>query len=222
MTGPSFTSSTSMCAPNDAPPDADTRGAPARAANASTRSAATSGAAAAVHDGRRPLRTSPYSVNCDTTRTSPPTSASARFILPVGVGEQPQVDDLLGQPLDLADRRPAPDAHQQQVARADRRDRLAVDATRRRGETRWRTTRTAQPGTTRYASNTPSTRFTAASTLDRCAMSASSNVNRSRVMRSRPVGRGRRQDVHVAVGQHRGHVGEQPRRGRAPRPGSRR
>ena len=52
------------------------------AANASTRSDATSGAAADVHDGRRPFRTSAYSVNCDTTRISPPTSASARFVLP--------------------------------------------------------------------------------------------------------------------------------------------
>ena len=32
------------------------------------------GSAAAVNDGRRPLRVLPYSVNCDTTRSEPPTS----------------------------------------------------------------------------------------------------------------------------------------------------
>src|SRR5437879_11776758 len=30
--------------------------------------------------GRRPLLTSPYRVNCETTSNAPPTSASARFI----------------------------------------------------------------------------------------------------------------------------------------------
>src|SRR4029077_20624645 len=80
VTGPSLTSSTSMCsrkAPRRtlAPRDSSAF------ANASTRSSAISGGAAPSHDGRRPLRTSPYSVNCGTTRISPPTSASERFIL---------------------------------------------------------------------------------------------------------------------------------------------
>src|SRR6266513_2534132 len=43
---------------------------------------AISGAAASTKLGRRPFVASPYSVNCETTSTAPPTSASARFILP--------------------------------------------------------------------------------------------------------------------------------------------
>src|SRR5437762_2895929 len=52
------------------------------ATNRSYKGIATSGGAASMKLGRRPLLASPYSVNCDTTSTAPPTSASARFIFP--------------------------------------------------------------------------------------------------------------------------------------------
>src|SRR5881394_822325 len=54
------------------------------ATNRSYKGIATSGGAASMKLGRRPLPASPYSVNCDTTSTAPCTSASARFILPAG------------------------------------------------------------------------------------------------------------------------------------------
>src|SRR5205823_10097470 len=54
------------------------------ATNRSYSGIATSGGAASMKLGRRPLPASPYSVNCDTTSTPPCTSASARFILPAG------------------------------------------------------------------------------------------------------------------------------------------
>ena len=62
-----------------------------------TATSASSGAAAATKLGRRPLRQSPSSVNWLTTSIAPPTSASARFILPSLVVEDPQPDDLVGQ-----------------------------------------------------------------------------------------------------------------------------
>ena len=41
-----------------------------------------SGGAAFDHDGRRPRLTSPYNVNCGTTRMPPPASSRERFIFP--------------------------------------------------------------------------------------------------------------------------------------------
>ena len=77
MKGPSFTRSTSICAPNTPRPTRMPRVSNALA-NDSTRSAATAGSAAAVHDGRRPFRVSAYSVNCETTSASPSTSATGK------------------------------------------------------------------------------------------------------------------------------------------------
>src|SRR5207237_1970250 len=79
VNGPSFTSSTSISAPKT--PRATFRPrASSAAANASTSSAASSGSAAYTNEGRRPLRVSAYSVNWETTRASPFTSAIARFL----------------------------------------------------------------------------------------------------------------------------------------------
>ena len=72
VTGPSLTSSTCMCAWNT--PVSTGRPSPAAARPASYSVLATSGGAAASNAGRRPFRTSPSSVNCETTRTAPPAS----------------------------------------------------------------------------------------------------------------------------------------------------
>src|SRR2546430_7211896 len=87
VTGPSFTSSTSIMAPNSPVSTRVPVPAPRSRSSATNRSysgIATSGGAASMKLGRRPLPASPYSVNCDTTSTPPCTSASARFILPAG------------------------------------------------------------------------------------------------------------------------------------------
>src|SRR6266478_5011824 len=81
VTGPSFTSSTSIISwkwpVSQRTPDSRTR-----LTNVSYSVRAISGRAASSNDGLFPLRTSPYSVNCDTTKTAPPTSATDLFILP--------------------------------------------------------------------------------------------------------------------------------------------
>src|SRR2546426_819793 len=85
VTGPSFTSSTSIIAPNSPVSTCTRLPAPRSLSNATNRSysgIAISGDAASTKLGRRPFCTSPYSVNCDTTSSAPPTSASARFIFP--------------------------------------------------------------------------------------------------------------------------------------------
>src|SRR5256885_3725072 len=85
VTGPSFTSSTSIIAPNSPVATCTPLPAPRSRISATNRSysgMASSGAAASTKLGRRPFVASPYSVNCETTSTAPPTSASARFILP--------------------------------------------------------------------------------------------------------------------------------------------
>src|SRR5438034_11684248 len=85
VTGPSFTSSTSIIAPNSPVSTCTLLPAPRSLSNATNRSysgIAMSGGAASTKLGRRPFCTSPYSVNCDTTSSAPPTSASARFIFP--------------------------------------------------------------------------------------------------------------------------------------------
>src|SRR2546425_9506134 len=83
VTGPSFTSSTSIIAPNSpvstfVPPPRSRN----RATNRSYSGTASAGGAASTKLGRRPLWGSPYRVNCDTTSSAPPTSSSARFIFP--------------------------------------------------------------------------------------------------------------------------------------------
>src|SRR5207248_596922 len=85
VTGPSFTSSTSIMAPNSPVATCTPLPAPRSFRSATNRSysgTASSGGAASMKLGRRPFCTSPYSVNWDTTSTAPCTSASARFILP--------------------------------------------------------------------------------------------------------------------------------------------
>src|SRR5205807_8410796 len=85
VTGPSFTSSTSIIAPNSPVSTRVPLPAPRslrRETNRSYNGTASSGGAASMKLGRRPFCTSPYSVNWDTTNTAPCTSASARFILP--------------------------------------------------------------------------------------------------------------------------------------------
>src|SRR6266571_3341945 len=85
VTGPLFTSSTSIIAPNSPVSTRVPLAAPRSLSSATNRSysgIATSGGAASTKLGRRPFCTSPYSVNCETTSTAPPTSASARFIFP--------------------------------------------------------------------------------------------------------------------------------------------
>src|SRR5213082_257592 len=87
VTGPSFTSSTSIMAPNSPVSTRVPLPAPRSRKSATNRSysgIATSGGPASMKLGRRPLPASPYSVNFDTTSTPPCTSASARFILPAG------------------------------------------------------------------------------------------------------------------------------------------
>src|SRR5271157_2307800 len=81
VTGPSFWRSTSMWAPKD-PVWVGTPWEARRAVKRSTRGAATSGGAASEKEGRRPLRASPYRVNCETTRADPPTSSRDRLNLP--------------------------------------------------------------------------------------------------------------------------------------------
>ena len=202
-----------MCAPNTPRPTADTRGPRAPRANASTRSGGDVGRRRV--GPRRPPALAHVGVERELGDDERPRRRRRRArgsSCPSASANSRRFADLLGhraRPRPSASCRADPD--QQEVAAPDRRDRVAVD-----GHGRARAPAGGRPaslssGTTRYASNTPSTRLTAASTLDRCAMSASSNVNRSRVMRSRPVAEVRRQDVHVAVRQHRGHVGEQAR-----------
>src|SRR5882762_6677568 len=85
VTGPSFTRSTSIMAPNAPVSTRTPLPAPRSRSSATNRSysgTASSGGAASTKLGRRPFFTSPYSVNCDTTSTPPPTSLRARFILP--------------------------------------------------------------------------------------------------------------------------------------------
>src|SRR5881392_290174 len=85
VTGPSFTSSTSIIAPNSPVSTRVPLPAPRslrRETNRSYNGTASSGGAASMKLGRRPFCTSPYRVNWDTTSTAPCTSASARFILP--------------------------------------------------------------------------------------------------------------------------------------------
>src|SRR5205807_25707 len=60
------------------PPDFSLRS----ATNLSYSGIATFGGAASIKLGRRPLLTSPYNVNCDTTSTPPCASVRSRFILP--------------------------------------------------------------------------------------------------------------------------------------------
>ncbi len=67
MTGPSFTSSTSIIAPKRPVSTRRTLAARAPATTRSTSAAARAGSSAPTKDGRRPLRQSPKSVNCDTT-----------------------------------------------------------------------------------------------------------------------------------------------------------
>src|SRR5438309_3944517 len=81
VTGPSASRRTTIAAPNR--PWRTSTSAPRSAPqNPSKSRFPRSGGAAAVKSGRRPWRASPYSVNCGTARTAPPTSASARCILP--------------------------------------------------------------------------------------------------------------------------------------------
>src|SRR6266540_3151484 len=82
VTGPSFTSSTSIIAPNSTATPLAAARSRSEVKNRSYKAAATSGGAASVKLGRRPLRASPYSVNWETTRTAPRTWARSRFILP--------------------------------------------------------------------------------------------------------------------------------------------
>jgi hypothetical protein len=81
VTGPSFTRSTSIIAPNS-PVSTGVPPARSNVMNRSYNGMACSGRAASMNDGRRPFDASPYNVNCDTTSTDPPTSPSARFIFP--------------------------------------------------------------------------------------------------------------------------------------------
>ena len=74
VTGPSLTSSTSMSARNR-PVTTDTPSARACAATDSTSGSACSGGAASLQLGRRPLRQSPSSVNCETTPSASPASS---------------------------------------------------------------------------------------------------------------------------------------------------
>src|SRR5213075_1994348 len=76
VTGPSFTSSTSIIAPNS-PVSVGTPRARIFATNSSYSGMACSGRAASMKLGRRPFSALPYSVNCETTSTDPPTSATA-------------------------------------------------------------------------------------------------------------------------------------------------
>src|SRR4051812_20322192 len=77
VTGPSLTSSTAMSAPKR--PVATSRPACLSAsAKASTRGSATGPGAAPLHDGRRPLRVSAYSVNWLTTSRGAPSSSALR------------------------------------------------------------------------------------------------------------------------------------------------
>src|SRR5262245_42937028 len=81
VTGPAFTSATSIRA-RKRPVTTGRPAARSAFTSASTRGSARSGGAASTKDGRRPRRTSPSRVNCDTTPSVPPTSRSERFIRP--------------------------------------------------------------------------------------------------------------------------------------------
>ena len=52
--------------------------------NNRTSGSAISGAAASLHEGRRPRRTSPYNVNCETNSNPPSISLTETFIFPSG------------------------------------------------------------------------------------------------------------------------------------------
>jgi len=86
VTGPSFTSSTSIAAPNS-PVSTGRPVSRSSSRKRSYRGMAVSGRAASTKLGRRPLRASPYSVNCETTRRAPSTSARERFIFPSSSGK---------------------------------------------------------------------------------------------------------------------------------------
>ena len=96
VTGPSLAISTSMSAPNS-PVWVGTPCSPSSWAKRSTSGRARSGGAASVKEGRRPLRVSAYSVNCETTIASPPDVQQRAVHLALLVLEDAQVGDLLGQ-----------------------------------------------------------------------------------------------------------------------------
>ena len=95
----------------------------------STSGAAISGAAAATKLGRRPLRTSASSVNCETTSASPPTSTRLRSKRPSASGEEPHLGALRGHPLlPLSASSPSAMPTSSSSPRPIVGDRLAVDA----------------------------------------------------------------------------------------------
>jgi len=79
--GPSFTSSTAISAPKE---PCSTTGTKAlhRSIKYSYNSSASFGLPVPVNPGRLPCDVSAYKVNCDTIRSSPPTSLSDRFVFP--------------------------------------------------------------------------------------------------------------------------------------------
>src|SRR5699024_7300758 len=77
VTGPSLTSPTRIWAPK-VPVSTGTPRARIASTTCSTRGSATAAGAAPLQEGRRPLRTSAYRVNCETTSTAAPASSTER------------------------------------------------------------------------------------------------------------------------------------------------
>src|SRR5712691_3753679 len=94
VTGPSLTSATCMCAPNTPVGTGLPRSRSSARTNAANAGAATSGAAAALYEGRAPLRVDAKRVNWLTARSSPPTSVIERFITPASSSKMRKVTIL--------------------------------------------------------------------------------------------------------------------------------
>ncbi len=130
MTGPSFSLATSICAPKR-PVATSTPRERSSLATASSSGSARSGAAACVNAGRRPVRISASSVNCETTSAA----ARPRFHAigeraveaPVPPGEEPQLRQLARDPPGVGACVVGRDADVGEQALADRADLLARD-----------------------------------------------------------------------------------------------
>ena len=127
VTGPSLTSATCIIAPNTPVGTGLPSSVESSATNASNAGRATSGRAAAAYDGRLPLRVDAYSVNCDTARTSPPTSCTERFITPASSSKTRSCTILRASQSRSSAVSSSVDAGEHEQTRADRAGHGAVD-----------------------------------------------------------------------------------------------
>ena len=137
VTGPSFTSSTSIRGAEDAGLDRHAERAERGAEPLVERLGELRPRRVRRSSGGCPCAVSAISVNCETTSAAPPVSSSERSNLPSVALEDPQARDLAGEP--LGGRRVVASRDAEQHAEARRRSRRR--ASTRARETRWTTAR---------------------------------------------------------------------------------